>query len=33
MLTFLHCFRHFRRCGMSLATATHRAAYVAAKGF
>lgn len=33
MLTFLHCFRHFRRSGMSLAMATRRAAHVAAKGF
>lgn len=33
MLTFIHCYRHFRRCGMGRVKATRRAAHVAAHGF
>lgn len=33
MLTFFYCYRHFRRCGMSLAEAIKRAGHVATQGF
>ncbi len=33
MLTFLHCYRHFRRCGMNRIEAARRAGHVAIEGF
>lgn len=32
-MTFVHCFRHFRRNGYSLVTSLRRAAHVARHGF
>ena len=33
MKTFLHCYRHFRLCGMTRIEAIRRAGHVASEGF